>query len=237
MTRRAPPALTDEKAPLARLLLVGDDPALLERLRAELAASGYELDRADSGERAVAAALASPHALILLDLGLASRSGFGLLRGLRRRGIATPIVILTARDAPDDGMKGLDLGADDYLPKPFETRELQARIRALLRRSQGAFGPVIRIGSLVIDRSRAIASINGRRLELRRREWSLLERLAAKAGSIVSKEMLAREIFGSDDAVAPNAVELYVGRLRKKLGAGGPVIRTVRRLGYVLDSG
>lgn len=222
---------------MARLLLVGEEPALLERLQAEFARSGYDLERANSSEQAVAMAVASPYALIMLDLSRASRSGFGLLRGLRRRGMATPIVMLIASDAPEDGIKGLDLGADDYLLKPLETRELQARIRALLRRSQGAFGPVIRIGTLVIDRSRAIASINDRRLELRRREWSLLERLAAKAGSIVSKEMLAREIFGSDDAVAPNVVELYVGRLRRKLGAGGPVIRTVRRLGYVLDSG
>jgi two-component system response regulator TctD len=146
-----------------------------------------------------------------------------------------PILMLTARDTVHDRVMGLDLGADDYMLKPFEPSELEARIRALMRRSHGDPSPVLTIGNLVINRSLGTATVNGRTLELRRREWAVLERLVARAGKLVSKERLTDEVFGFDDPVAPNAIEVYVARLRKKLEPDGPAIRTLRGLGYMLD--
>jgi two-component system response regulator TctD len=144
--------------------------------------------------------------------------------------------MLTARDTVQDRVMGLDLGADDYMLKPFEPSELEARIRALMRRSHGDPSPVLTIGNLVINRSLGTATVNGRQLELRRREWAVLERLVARAGKLVSKERLTDEVFGFDEPVAPNAIEVYVARLRKKLEPDGPVIRTLRGLGYMLDN-
>jgi two-component system response regulator TctD len=162
-------------------------------------------------------------------------SGFDVLRRLRERKCRTPILILTARDTVQDRVAGLDLGADDYLLKPFDPTELEARIRALIRRSQGDPSPILKIGNLTIDRSLGTAVVSGRALELRRREWAVLDRLAARAGRLISKERLTDEVFGFDEPVAPNAIEVYVARLRKKLEPDGPAIRTLRGLGYMLD--
>lgn len=219
---------------MARILLVEDDPALARGLAAGLKAAGYSVDMAGDGEGALAAAREEPFALITLDLGLPDMSGFDVLRTLRREGSRTPILVLTARDAVEDRVRGLDLGADDYLLKPFEPSELEARIRALLRRSQGVASPEMRIGALVIDHNAATAHVAGRAIDLRRREWALLDRLAARVGKVVTKDRLTAEIFGFDEPVAPNAVEVYVGRLRRKLEPDGPEIRTVRGLGYML---
>jgi two-component system response regulator TctD len=220
---------------MARILLVEDDPALSRGLSASLKAAGYSVDPVRDGEMALELASEEPYALITLDLGLPDLSGFEVLRELRARGLTIPVLILTARDALDDRVRGLDLGADDYLLKPFEPTELEARIRALLRRAQGEASPEICIGQLVFDPSRGVAMVGGRVLDLRRREWAVLERLVAKVGRVVSKERLSSEVFSFDEPVAPNAIEVYVARLRRKLEPDGPSIRTMRGLGYVLD--
>lgn len=221
---------------MARILLVEDEPALARGLVATLKAAGYVVDLATDGESALEMAHDEPYALISLDLGLPDISGLEVLRRLRQSGNRTPVLILTARDAVEDRVNGLDLGADDYLLKPFEPSELEARMRALLRRAQGEASSVIKVGSLVFDSARGLASVGDRQLDLRRREWTVLERLIARVGRVISKERLTSEVFGYDDPVAPNAIEVYVARLRKKLEPDGPSIRTMRGLGYILDA-
>jgi two-component system OmpR family response regulator len=221
---------------LARILLVEDDPALLRGLVAMLRAGGYAVDTASDGASAVSMATQDPYAVVMLDVGLPDFSGFEVLKRLRERGCRMPILMLTARDTVQDRVTGLDLGADDYILKPFEPTELEARIRALMRRSHGDPSPILTIGNLVIDRSLGTAHVGGRPLDLRRREWAVLDRLVARAGKLVSKEQLTDEVFGFDEPVAPNAIEVYVGRLRKKLEPDGPTIRTLRGLGYMLDA-
>jgi DNA-binding response OmpR family regulator len=219
---------------LARILLVEDDPSLARGLAAALRAGGYTVDLATDGETALSMAEDEPYALMTLDLGLPDMSGLDVLRQLRQGKNKLPVLILTARDGIEDRVAGLDMGADDYLLKPFEPSELEARIRALLRRSQGEASPVITIGALVVDQARATATVGTRELGLRRREWAVLERLIARVGKVISKERLTAEVFGYDDPVAPNAIEVYVGRLRRKLEPDGPEIRTIRGLGYML---
>jgi two-component system response regulator TctD len=221
---------------MARILLVEDDPALLRGLVSTLRADGYAVDTAADGASAVSLGATEPYAVIVLDVGLPDFSGFDVLKKLREKGCRMPILMLTARDTVQDRVLGLDLGADDYMLKPFEPSELEARIRALMRRSHGDPSPELTIGNLVINRSLGTATVNGRQLELRRREWAVLERLVARAGKLVSKERLTDEVFGFDEPVAPNAIEVYVARLRKKLEPDGPVIRTLRGLGYMLDN-
>jgi DNA-binding response OmpR family regulator len=219
---------------MARILLVEDDPALSRGIVALLKAAGHAVDSAKDGETALFLADAEPCSLVILDIGLPDMSGFEVLKKLRARGCKTPILILSARDHVTDRVKGLDLGADDYLLKPFNTGELGARVRALLRRDHGDPCPVLVIGNLRIDRSRGIAEVSGRSLRLRRREWAVLDRLTAKVGDVVSKERLIAEVFSYDDSVAPNAVEVYIARLRRKLEPDGPAIKTMRGLGYML---
>jgi DNA-binding response OmpR family regulator len=221
---------------VARILLVEDDPSLARGLSATLRASGYAIDIANDGESAWQMAFDEPYALITLDLGLPEMSGFEVLKKIRAAGNKVPVLILTARDALEDRLVGLDSGADDYMLKPFEPSELEARIRALLRRARGDADAVLTIGRLAIDTARALVTIDGRAVDLRRREWAVLERLAARVGKVVDKDRLSAEVFGYDEAVAPNAIEVYVARLRRKLEPDGPRIRTIRGLGYVLDA-
>lgn len=221
---------------MARVLLVEDDRALSRGLIAVLNTEGYSIDPAYDGASALMMAKDEPYAIITLDVGLPDMSGFDVLRQLRRDGCKVPVLCLTARDTVTDRVMGLDLGADDYLLKPFEPLELVARLRALLRRLSGDPSPVIRIGRLEIDRSRCVASIDGEAIELRRREWVVLERLVARLGQVVTKDRLASEVFGYDEPVAPNAIEVYIARLRKKLTPQGPVIRTLRGLGYMMEA-
>jgi two-component system OmpR family response regulator len=222
---------------MARILLVEDDAALVRGLAAILRGEGYSVDVATDGSSALALARDEPFAVILLDVNLPGMSGFEVLRTLRARGCHAPILLLTARDALEDRVKGLDLGADDYMLKPFEPPELAARVRALMRRPAADPSPVIHVGNLEIDRSRCTIRVAGEQVELRRREWVLLERLAVRVGKVVSKERLATDMFGFDEVVAPNAIEVYVARLRRKLGPHGPAIRTMRGLGYVMEPG
>lgn len=221
---------------MPRVLLVEDDPALSRGIAASLRSNGYSVDTAEDGQGALDVALDEPYALITLDIGLPDMTGFEVLKRLRARGCKVPVLVLTARDSIQDRVTGLDLGADDYMLKPFDTAELTARIRAMLRRSQGEPSPTLVIGNLTIDRTRGVAMVNDRVLDLRRREWAVLDRLTARANKLVSKERLAAEVFSFDEAVAPNAIEVYVARLRKKLEPDGPVIRTMRGLGYMLDA-
>jgi two-component system response regulator TctD len=220
---------------MARILLVEDDPPLARGIAAMLRNAGHTIDIAHCGEDGLLMAASEPYALITLDLGLPDISGFEVLRRMRQQGSRTPVLVLTARDAIEDRVAGLDHGADDYLLKPFEPSELEARVRALLRRACGEASPVLEIGSLAIDAARGTVHVNGRVVELRRREWAVLERLASRVGKVVTKERLNAEVFGFDDPVAPNAIEVYVARLRRKLEPDGPSIRTIRGLGYVLD--
>jgi two-component system OmpR family response regulator len=220
---------------MARILLIEDDAALSRGLVAALTAEGYSVDPAPDGASALMMAADEPYAIITLDVGLPDMSGFDVLKSLRAKGCHAPVLILTARDEIDDRVRGLDLGADDYLLKPFEPRELAARIRALLRRPQVDPAPIIRVGKLEFDRSHHVARIDGRDLDLRRREWVVLERLLSRVGQVVSKDRLASEVFGYDEPVAPNAIEVYIARLRKKLEPDGPTIRTLRGLGYLME--
>lgn len=220
---------------MARILLIEDDPSLARGIAGMLRASGHAIDIAPDGETGLMMADGEPFSLVILDLGLPDMSGLDVLRRWRRSGRKTPVLVLTARDALEDRVAGLDEGADDYMLKPFEPTELEARIRALLRRAEGEASPTISVGALLIDPSRGLATINGTAIDLRRREWAVLERLAMRAGKVISKDRLNAEVFGYDEPVAPNAIEVYVARLRRKLEPDGPAIRTIRGLGYVLD--
>ncbi|WEK40022.1 MAG: response regulator transcription factor [Candidatus Brevundimonas colombiensis] len=221
---------------MARILLVEDDTPLRRGLAASLKALGHAVDAAPDGKTAVEFARDHAYALIILDIGLPDVSGFDVLRDLRRGGSRTPILILTARDTVDDRVAGLDLGADDYLLKPFAPAELEARVRALVRRGQGEPSPLLVVGSLTLDRGAGVASVNGRGLDLRRREWAVLESLAVRSGKVVPRERLLADVFDYEDEIAPNALEVYIGRLRRKLEPDGPSIRTLRGLGYLLDA-
>jgi two-component system, OmpR family, response regulator TctD len=220
---------------MARILLSEDDAALARGLVALLQQNGYDVEAVTTGQAALAHQAAGQYAAVLLDLGLPDVSGYEVLRRMRSDGSRCPVLILTARNALRDRVRGLDLGADDYLLKPFEPAELLARLRALLRRAHGDPSPAVTIGPLVYERCNGAFRLNGALLELPRRERAVLEQLVFSAGSIVPREKLADSVFGLDEEVGPNALEVYIGRLRKKLAAGGPQIRTIRGLGYMLD--
>ncbi|WP_416463140.1 response regulator [Sphingomonas sp. VDB2] len=219
-----------------RLLLVEDDERLARGMVASLEAAGFAVDILTSGEDALRLVGQEPYCAIVLDLGLPDMDGLDVLSRLRARGATTPVLILTARDMVDDRINGLDRGADDYMAKPFDPRELESRIRALVRRSQGTPDPVLRIGALAFDRSSRTVYLDDHVLDLRRRELAVLETLMGRPGKVVAKERLSAEIFNFDDAVTPNALEVYVGRLRRKLQPSGPAIRTIRGLGYMIEA-
>jgi two-component system response regulator TctD len=220
-----------------RILIVEDDAPLARSIAALLRPAGHAIDHVATGADALMVAGDEPYGLIILDVGLPDTDGFAVLEALRRRGERVPILMLTARDALDDRVRGLDLGADDYLRKPFAPEELEARVRALGRRRGGDPVPQIAVGTLVIDRSAGEVRIGGEVLDLRRREWAVLEALASRAGQIVPRDVLLAEVFGFDEPVGGNALEVNITRLRAKLPADGPTIRTVRGLGYLLDAG
>ena len=217
-----------------RVLVVEDDAALARGLVAALRQGGYAVDHEPDGTDAVRLATSEPYSLVVLDLGLPGLPGFEVLKAVRSAGSTVPVMVLTARDAIADRVRGLDLGADDYLLKPFDLAEFEARVRALVRRGQAVPNPVLQCGALALDRATATVTLDGVPVALRRRELAVLTVLMAKAGKPVPKERLSAEIFGFDEPVAPNALELYVARLRKKLQPNGPEIRTIRGLGYLL---
>jgi DNA-binding response OmpR family regulator len=221
-----------------RVLLVEDDPLIADVLQTGLRAEGFAADRVESAERADTALLAEHFDLIVLDIGLPGASGLQWLKRLRAgssRHAATPVLVLTARDGLDDRIDGLNLGADDYMVKPFELRELVARGRALIRRTGTRTTEATRFGALTIDSARRVLSVDGREIELTPREWSILEYLVLHANAVVPKHKLLQAISGWDDPLAPNAVEVYVSRLRTKIEASGVRIRTVRGVGYRIE--
>ncbi len=218
-----------------RILIVEDDTSLVRGLKKALAASGIAVDHEASGSGAIEVARSETYSLIVLDLGLPDMPGQDVLRQLRRNGCEVPILILTALGQVKDKVKCLNLGADDYLTKPFDLDEFEARVRALVRRGKGRLDPILRCGALLLDTSSASAMLENQPLSLRRREVTVLEILMSHAGRLVRKERLISEVFGFDEPVAPNAIELYVARLRQKLGPQGPAIKTVRGLGYLME--
>ena len=220
-----------------RILMIEDDAALARSIGALLRADGHAVDHCASGEEAMTLVSSEPYALVILDVGLPDIDGFVVLERMRRTGERVPVLMLTARDGLDDRVRGLDLGADDYLRKPFEPEELEARVRALGRRRGGDPVPMVTIGALTLNRSTGHAEVAGRVLDLRRREWAVLDALATRAGQVVPRDLLLAEVFGFDEPVGPNAIEVNVTRLRSKLGDAGPQIRTIRGVGYLIDAG
>lgn len=219
---------------MARILLVEDDESLARALVRLLSAEGYAADHVATGQLAIDIAQTEPYGAVILDIGLPDISGLDVLRNLRSSGSHLPVLLLTARDAIDDRVRGLDEGADDYLTKPFASSELLARLRALIRRGAGDAAPVIAVCGLTCDPAAQTAKLDGISLDLPRREWAVLYCLASQAGKVVPKERLAAQVFSFDDAVGINALEVYIARVRKKLGPSGPTIRNLRGLGYVL---
>jgi two-component system OmpR family response regulator len=217
-----------------RILIAEDDPIIADGLCRSLRGSGYAVDRAANGIDADTALMANTYDLLILDLGLPKMPGLDVLKRLRGRGNALPVLILTALDGTSDRVRGLDLGADDYMVKPFELPELEARVRALTRRSSGTT-PLIQCGALSYDQVGRSALLNGQALDLSARELGLLEILLARAGRLVSKDQLVDHLCGWGEEVSHNAIEVYVHRLRKKLEPGGVRIATVRGLGYCLE--
>ncbi len=218
-----------------RLLLAEDDSVLGDALSKSLRQSGYAVDWARTGQEADLALTDQVYSLAILDLGLPKMDGFEVLRRLRQRRSKLPVIILTAREALEDRVKGLDLGADDYLAKPFDLPELEARLRALIRRGSEVATPEITVGSMSFNPVDRIVRIDGTPMELSSRELGVLELLMLRAGQAVSKEALVEHLCSWDDEMGDNAIEVYVHRLRKKLEAAGIQIRTVRGLGYMLD--
>jgi two-component system, OmpR family, response regulator len=218
-----------------RILVVEDDPLLAESLVRALQQQGYRIGHARRGHDADALLRAQRFDLLLLDIGLPDIDGFELLRRLRARGDQTPVLVVTAREAVDERVHGLDLGADDYLTKPFSLSELEARVRALLRRTKPAPAAQVVVGGLTVESAARSAKIDGRHVELTAREWALLELFLARPGHALSKLQIAKTIGDSETAIAPNTVEVYVSRLRAKLEPAGIVIRTVRGFGYLWE--
>lgn len=217
------------------ILLVEDEQALAESLVKALRQQDYAVDCAGDGVLADNLLKTEYFDLIILDLGLPKLAGLEVLRRFRERDRRTPVLILTARGGLDSRVAGLDLGADDYLSKPFELKELEARMRALLRRNSSVATAVIEFGALTFDSVARRASIGGEQLELPRRELCLLEILLHRPEQVVSKDQIAAQLFDFDDEASPNAIEIYIHRLRKKLTPGSIHIRTVRGLGYLLE--
>lgn len=218
-----------------RILVAEDDPNLAEGLMRSLRQAGYAVDCARTGNEADAALEANEFDLLILDIGLPEKSGLQVLKRLRARSSKVPVLILTARDSLSDRVTGLDAGADDYLAKPFELAELEARVRALARRGMTGGLALISHGALSYDQVGRIASLDGKPIELSAREVGLLEIFLQRAGRLVSKDQLVNHLCEWGEEVSGNAIEVYVHRLRKKLEPGGVRIVTVRGLGYSLE--
>jgi DNA-binding response OmpR family regulator len=217
-----------------RILIAEDDTIIADGISRSLRRTGYAVDCAYTGIDADTALMTGSYDLLILDLGLPKLPGLEVLKRLRARKSQVPVLILTALDGTSDRVKGLDLGADDYMAKPFELAELEARVRALTRRSAGTT-PVMELGQLTYDQVGRVAHIGGQPLDLSARELGLLEFLLTRAGRLVSKDQLVDHLCGWGEEVSHNAIEVYVHRLRKKLEPGGVRIVTVRGLGYCLE--
>ena len=218
-----------------RILIVEDDAALASGIARILEGEGHAVDVMATGEHAVLGARQENFGLVILDVGLPGIDGFEVLRRMRADGERAPVLVLTARDALDDRVRGLDLGADDYMAKPFAMPELTARVRALVRRSQAQSGPKIVHGPLTLDTVARRAQLGDEALDLAAREWAVLEVLLARVEKIVSKEAIIEAVASWGEELTTNAIEVYVSRLRAKLEPAGVKIRTVRGFGYMLE--
>jgi two-component system response regulator QseB len=216
-----------------RVLLVEDDAMIGESLRKGLRREGHAVDWIQDGAAAEAALAAEPYELVLLDLGLPRRDGFQVLEGLRGRRNRVPVLILTARDAVSERVKGLDLGADDYLVKPFSLDELAARMRAVVRRHAGRAEPLLSHGAFTLDPTARKVTYRGRPVAVSAREFSLLEALLDRPGVPLSRAQIEERLYGWGEEIASNAVEVHVHNLRKKLGERA--IRTVYGVGYAVE--
>jgi DNA-binding response OmpR family regulator len=215
-----------------RLLLVEDDGMIGESVCEALEREGYTLDWVRDGKAAEAAIDAQSYAAVLLDLGLPRRDGLEVLRAIRARHNDVPVLVITARDAVSDRVKGLDAGADDYLVKPFDLDELAARVRALTRRAAGRSAPIVEHGPITLDPATREVRLHGKLVSLSAREYALVEALTARPRVVLSRAQLEERLYGWDDEVASNAVEVHIHNLRRKLGAD--VIRNERGVGYTI---
>ncbi|MDR6227945.1 DNA-binding response OmpR family regulator [Pseudomonas sp. SORGH_AS199] len=216
-----------------RVLLIEDDPDLGEGIRTSLREEGYTLDWLKDGESAVHALREEGFDLVVLDLGLPRLDGIQVLRQSRANGLTTPVLILTARDDTEDRVAGLDAGADDYLVKPFDIKELKARLRALLRRRNGPSQIQLEGGGISLDPATRRVTFDGQPVNLTPREYQLLHELLANPGKIFSRDRLMGLLYGWDEGVESNTLEVHIYNLRKKLRAD--LIRTVRGIGYRLE--
>ena len=216
-----------------RLLLVEDDDLVADAILRGLTAASYAVHRVSSAEAAQAAIASEEFALAVIDVGLPGADGLTLVRRLRSAGKSLPTLILTARCTLTDKVKALDLGADDFLSKPFEAAELAARCRALMRRSQGALNGIIKLQRMSVDLLGKRLNVDDVEVELTAREWLVLECLVRRINLIVPKEKLQQAVAGPDQDTSANAVEVHISRLRTKLGSAA-IIRSLRGLGYRL---
>ncbi len=218
-----------------RILIAEDDPVLADGLTRTLRQDEYAVDCVNDGMAADHALSSQAYDLAILDVGLPRLDGFEVLKRLRRRASTIPVLVLTARDGLPDRVRGLDLGADDYMTKPFELPELEARVRALIRRGQTGGSATIAHGRLRLDTVGRRVTVDDQPLELSARELGVLEVLIMRNGRVVSKDQLAEKLYSWDDDVGANAIEVCVHRLRKKIEPAGIAIRTIRGLGYLLE--
>jgi two-component system OmpR family response regulator len=221
--------------PLMRILLVEDDEMLAQAITRALRQSAHTVQRAATGPEADRILATTEFALVLLDLALPEMDGFEVLRRLRDRRSRVPVLVLTVRDALADRVAGLDLGADDYLTKPFELAELEARVRALIRRSNASASGELIHGPLRLDTAGRRLYCDGQPVELSARELSVIELLMLREGRVVTKQQIVDHLYGWEEGASSNSVEVFVYRLRRKLEGSGVDIRTVRGMGYLVE--
>ncbi len=220
-----------------RIMLVEDDRPLAEALTTLLLAAGYAVDTVHDGASAEALGAVERFDLVILDLNLPEMDGLAVLRAMRARSDDAAVMILTARGAPEDRVRGLNLGADDYLTKPFDVAEFEARVRSLLRRQAGLRASSLTLGEVTFDLiSRRFFTPDGP-IDLPARELALLELLFTRSGKVVSKETIVQSLTSLDDSLSDNAIEQYVSRLRRRLAPHGVTLRTARGIGYYIDKG
>ncbi len=219
-----------------RILLVEDDRKVASFIRKGLAEEGYAVDVAADGETGLAMGLDRLHDLIILDVMLPAKPGFQVVRELRQAKVSTPILLLTARDAVEDKVQGLDAGADDYLTKPFAFAELLARVRALLRRGGEGRPPALQVADLILDPATRTVKRGGENIPLTNREFALLEYFMRNPGRVLSRAMITEKVWDYSFDSETNVIDVYVNYLRKKIDAGRPskLLHTVRGVGYVL---
>lgn len=217
------------------VLVVEDDPLLGDGLVQALGQSGYEVELAVNGTDALAWIEQDAQDLVILDLGLPDMDGLDVLRRIRARRMTVPVLVLTARDGVEQRVAALDTGCDDYIEKPFDLRELEARVRALMRRAHVDFAQEASIGRLTLDPFAREVRVDGRLLDMRAREYEVLEMLVTNRDHPVAKERLALRLTANNDDIGENAVEVYIHRLRRRLSEYGLSIRTVRSRGYLIE--